>query len=174
MTMPLDWTHLTAEVAGRSVSETRHATADELVELARTLDIPSFESLAVNYEIKPLPRGRFRFSGEIKASLTQACIVTLDPVPAELTESFSVELLPEEELEVDNSEAEQEILSTPDLEPIADGRIEAGAIIYELISAALEPYPRKEGAEFDWIDPKAAEAASDNPFAVLKKLKAEK
>ncbi len=52
-------------------------------------------------------------------------------------------------------------------------RIDVGRIVYETLSAGLDPYPRKEGAEFDWADPKTGVADSANPFAVLKKLKGE-
>jgi hypothetical protein len=49
-----------------------------------------------------------------------------------------------------------------------------GRIVYETVSAALDPYPRKSGAEFTWSDPREAEAAARaNPFALLKKLKDE-
>jgi len=176
MTTPLEWTHQTSAVTERGISETRQATQDELTELARTLDILSCDSLAVSYEIKPLSGGRYRFSGKLGARVTQACVVTLEPVPEELSEQFEIELVTASEAEPEDqagaADGDLEILSAPDVEVIEDGRIEAGSIIFQLVSAALDPYPRKEGAEFDWVDPKiAADPTVVSPFAALAKLK---
>ena len=90
-----------------------------------------------------------------------------------LSERFSVELFPASEAaETKDDPEEQEVLSTPDIEPYEDGRIDVGAIVYEHLSAALDPYPRKEGVEFDWVDPKiAADPTAVSPFAALAKLK---
>jgi hypothetical protein len=42
----------------------------------------------------------------------------------------------------------------------------------EIFASAINPYPRKEGAEFDWTDPKtAAEGDNLKPFASLARLK---
>ena len=39
---------------------------------------------------------------------------------------------------------------------LIDGIIPVGRIVFETISAGLDPYPRKPGAEFTWAD-KASE-----------------
>jgi hypothetical protein len=52
------------------------------------------------------------------------------------------------------------------------GLIPVGRIVFESLSASLDPYPRSEGAEFTWQDPKSESAA--NPFAALSKLKDDK
>jgi hypothetical protein len=42
----------------------------------------------------------------------------------------------------------------------------------ELFASAINPYPRKEDAEFAWTDPKAAaEEGTLKPFAALARLK---
>jgi uncharacterized metal-binding protein YceD (DUF177 family) len=174
MTSPLDWTHIASAIGGDGHREERRATVAEREEVARVLDILSCEALAARYEIRPLGEGRFVLSGEIEADVTQACIVTLDPLPARLTDRFTVELRPEEDVSHDDDagEREIEILTGDDVEPIQDGRIDAGRIMFEHVSAALDPYPRKPDAEFDWRDPKAeAYAKAGGPFAALAKLK---
>jgi uncharacterized metal-binding protein YceD (DUF177 family) len=173
MTKPLDWVFRTSETGGRRLNESHEVSAEDRQELARMLDILSCDALKVSYTLEPLKKDRFRLSGTIDAKVTQACVVTLDPVPSTISERFSVELYPAAEAadtEVDPEE--QEVLSTPDIEPYEDGRIDVGAIVYEHLSAALDPYPRKEGAEFDWVDPKiAADPTAVSPFAALAKLK---
>jgi len=96
-------------------------------------------------------------------------------VPSRIVDSFSVEFrrdnVGEHEQEADG---DREVFSLLDVEPLRDDLIDVGRIVYETFSAALDPYPRKSGAEFTWSDPREAEAtARSNPFAVLKKLKDE-
>jgi uncharacterized metal-binding protein YceD (DUF177 family) len=162
-----------ADVGERGLARTRKATDEERIELARELDIPSCESLSVAYEVKPRGNGRYTFTGTLEAEVTQACVVTLDPVPARLSETFAIELAPAGTLEDETAlSGEREVLSIPDVEPIEDDRIELGAMVYGVLSAALPPYPRKEGVEFDWVDPRIeADPEVASPFAALAKLK---
>ncbi len=173
MTALRDWVHPIAEIGERTIVRERKATAEERVELSRELDILSCDSLDVTYEIKPLGKERYRFEGKLEAAVTQACVVTLEPVPASLSEAFSIKLGPPEELDDAAPVAgDREVSSIPDVEPIEDGRIEAGALIYAVMSAALDPYPRKADASFDWVDPKMKDdPGPESPFAALSKLK---
>lgn len=173
MTALRDWFHLVADSPERGLDTTRTATAEELIELARELDIPACERLCVTYEIRPVANGHYRFAGTLEAELTQACVVTLEPVPARLSETFAVELAPAAELADEEPVlGDREVSSVPDTEPIEDGRIEVGTMVFGILSAALPPYPRKEGVEFDWVDPKiAADPDAASPFAALAKLK---
>jgi uncharacterized metal-binding protein YceD (DUF177 family) len=173
MTALRDWFHTATDLGDRPLARSREATADERIELARELDILSCDGLSVAYEIKPLGPGRYRFAGTLECDVSQACVVTLDPVPAHLSEAFSIELGPPGTVEDEPADAgDREVLSIPDVEPIENGRIDVGAMIYDVVSAALEPYPRKPDAAFDWVDPKiAADPAAASPFAALAKLK---
>lgn len=170
MTALRDWSHLVSDVGEPGITRTRSATPEELVELARELDILSCESLTVSYRIAPERAGRFSFTGTLEAEVTQSCVVTLEPVSARLSEPFAVILGPPDALDDEPGTAgDREVSSVPDVEPIEGGRIEAGAVIFGVLSAALDPYPRKEGAAFDWKDPKSQ--ADSGPFSALSKLK---
>lgn len=172
MTALQDWTLPVTDIGERGVSRTREATAEERIELARELDIASCESLSVRYDLKPLGSGRYRFAGTLAAEVTQSCVVTLEPVPARIAEEFSIALAPAELLEEPPASGDREVSTIADTEPITDGRIEVGALISAILSSALPPYPRKDGATFDWVDPKAAaDPDSESPFADLAKLK---
>jgi uncharacterized metal-binding protein YceD (DUF177 family) len=174
MTALCDWTHLVTDIPERGLSRSRTATEEERIELARELDITSGESLSVTYELKPRrAAGHFTLTGTLEADVTQACVVTLDPVPARLSEAFTVDLGPPEALDEEvpgTDDGERIVSSVPDIEPIEDGRIDVGAIVFGILSAALPQYPRKPGVEFDWVDPKA-DADTASPFAALAKLK---
>ena len=59
-------------------------------------------------------------------------------------------------------------------EPVRDGTIDLGPVIYESFATALDPYPRKEGADFAWNQGPPAEILAEKapgPFAALGKLK---
>jgi uncharacterized metal-binding protein YceD (DUF177 family) len=171
MTALRDWIHLVTDVGDLKVKRTREATPEERVELARELDILDCDALKVSYTLTPLGRDRFQFEGLLEAAVKQACVVSLEPVAAEISEPFSVEFGPPEAFEDEAPSGDREVLSIPDVEPITDGRIEVGTVVFGLLSAALPQYPKKAGAEFDWVDPKAADPEKTSPFAELAKLK---
>jgi Large ribosomal RNA subunit accumulation protein YceD len=169
MTSPVDWTVLGAEVGETGSKGTRNATDTECRALAAELQVVALEYLTVNYEIRPVRREAFRLTGELRARVAQRCIVTLEPVTGDVKESFRVELRPAADLEPPPEREEQEILDAEDIEALEGDRIELGRIVFEYLSAAIDPYPRSKGAEFKWEDPKAGEERG--PFAVLENLK---
>lgn len=173
MTALRDWHHATAEIGDKRLSCTREATAEELIELARELDIRSCDSLRVSYAIEPAGAGRYTFAGTLEASVVQACVISLEPVPEHISEAFSIELGPPGSFDESAGDAgDREILSMPDVEPIEGGEIDVGRIVFGIVSAALDPYPRSPGAEFDWVDPKVeADPDGASPFAALARLK---
>lgn len=172
MTALRDWFHLVTDITERGLSRTRAATEEERVELARELDILSCDSLNVAYEIKLRGNARYVLEGTLEADVTQACVVSLEPVAARVEEKFEVELGSAEDLVEDPVEDDVEVSSVPDIEPIENDRIEVGVILFGVLSAALPPYPRKPGVEFDWVDPKAeTDPSAASPFAALAKLK---
>lgn len=172
MTALRDWFHLVTDIPERGLSRMRTATEEERVELARELDILSCDSLKAAYEIKPRGNARYVLEGTLEADVTQACVVTLEPVAARVEEKFEVELGAAADLVEDPVEDDLEVSSVPDIEPIENDRVEVGAILFGVLSAALPPYPRKPGVEFDWVDPKAeADPNAASPFAALAKFK---
>jgi uncharacterized metal-binding protein YceD (DUF177 family) len=166
--LPLDWRIETTAVPERGLKGTRTATEEERAALAKALDLVSCDALEASYQISPAAGGGYRLEGGIDAAVTQACIITLEPVAGRVAESFGVEFRRDAESEAPAGDID--ILSSADVEPLIDDRIDVGRIVYEALSAGLDPYPRKEGAEFEWSDAKQAEGKA-NPFAVLKKLK---
>lgn len=171
MTSPLDWTHETTEISDRGLKRERAANAHECAALAAALDLPAIGNLVVRYSIEPRKGEAWRLAGSLSADVTQTCVVSLEPIAAHVADDF--EAVFRREAEARGAEPEdQAILSGEDVEPIERDQIDVGRIVYETLSAGLDPYPRKAGAEFDWTDPKAGDPERpSNPFAVLKKLK---
>ena len=96
MTNPLDWTHPTAAIPATGLDAHRKASAAEGAAVAAAADILGVERLEARYRITQAARGRYLLEGKIRARVVQACVVTLDPVTAELAEPFSVEFWPAE------------------------------------------------------------------------------
>lgn len=168
---PLDWTHTTTEIAPKGLDIERHATAAELAACAQYLDILGVDRLVVSYRIKPLSGGRYSLSGKLEADVVQACVVSLDPVPATLNDAFEAEFRPGAAEPETADDEEIEALSATEFEPIENHRLDAGRIIVETLLAALPAYPRAPGAELESTEAVPPAAASTSPFAKLAALK---
>ncbi len=175
MAPPLSsWSHRLTDIADRGLEVRRSATPEERAAITNALDLLGCDRLDVDYRIREIAGGRYRMTGKFIADVVQACVVTLEPVPAHIDEELAEEFWPEDQLPRAGAglEAEQEALAVTIAEPIEGGRLEVGRVIYERLGTALEPFPRKPGAE---IDLEAVNASSDarpeSPFAVLAQLK---
>jgi hypothetical protein len=169
---PLTWSHPAASVGARGVSIERAATHEELAHLKAALGILTADAFAARYTLKQEGKGSFRLAGTFEARLSQACVATLEPVTEQITETFTVEFRPPDRI-AEAGDHERSVLDEPDVEVLTGDAIETGRVLFELLSAALDPYPRKGEAEFSWQDPKASPdaAAKLHPFAALSKLK---
>jgi uncharacterized metal-binding protein YceD (DUF177 family) len=149
------------------------ATEAERTRLAEFYRISGLSFLTLDYRFDSLLSGSYRLTGELRADLTQACGLTLEPVDEMIREDVSLEFWPEHLIpERSSQEDPEDILESDPPEPIVNGRIDLGALTAEIFASAINPYPRKAGVEFDWSDPKAeAEAESLKPFAALAQLK---
>lgn len=177
MTEPLaSWTHRTGDVPERGLEVSRSATPEEREAIARALDLVSLASLDVRYRLREAGDGKYRMTGSFTADAVQSCVVTLEPVPAHIEEELDEDFWPPEDLPVAGAglEAEQEALAAVVAEPIENGRLATGRIIYERFATALDPFPRKAGAELEHDTAgNVDDQSSGNPFAVLARLKKE-
>lgn len=148
------------------------ATQAERGAIARLLDLVALEALAFTYRFTARGSGRLHLTGRLRAKVTQTCVVSLDPVEASVDVPVELEFWPAhqvEELERSTEEpGSQELLDWP--EPVVDGRIDLGPIIYETLATALDPYPKREGASFDSSQGQPDEPRR-GPFAGLAALK---
>jgi hypothetical protein len=137
------------------------------------LRIEALDRLSIDYRLTPIARGRLSLTGKIEAQLTQLCVVTREPVAESIDEPLSLECWPEEQMgevpEIDHDASEDAMPEDPPV-PIIAGKVDLGALAVELVASAMNPYPRSDGAAFDWQDPQGDPAAS-GPFADLAKLK---
>lgn len=162
-----DWDVRATDIPTRGLAITRQMSAAECADIAVALDLILLSSLVATLKLKP-EKGGFRLQGTLKADCQQACIVSLEPVGSVVCENIDVLF---SESAGDSSEGgEQSALSAREVEPLSNGFIDVGRIVFETLAAGLDPYPRKDGAEFAWSEPNKGPAVPESPFAALARL----
>ena len=136
------------------------ATDAELQAIARLLDLVALRSWPSPIGSRMRAEGRLHLSGRLTADLTQTCVVSLDPVAAKLDVPVEIEFWPAKLLEVAGAEHRGDGSLARLARADRRGRIDPGPVIYEILATSLDPYPKREGASFEWSQPPPqAEAA---------------
>ena len=138
------------------------ATPAECVAIATRLLVPSVESVYCQWSLRPAPDGAVEAEGSLRARLHQECVVSLDPFPVDVVEEFAVRFVTAGEESEDADDPDE-----PDELPIENGILELGEATVEQFALALDPYPRKPGAEL----PVPMDEAPDSAFSALAKLR---
>jgi uncharacterized metal-binding protein YceD (DUF177 family) len=152
------------------------ANEGERAALAKRFDLIGLDAFTADGTVTTLDKGRRAvLHGRIAAKVVQRCVVTLDPVPAEVAEDFILEYandagmaLAVKELELDPD--------APDLpDPLEGEAIDVGEAAAEHLALSLDPYPRVPGAHIPGVeveeDAESADpAAKNSPFTALARL----
>ena len=122
--------------------------------LAAEHDLLSVESYRADLLGTSWKRNGVKVTGRVEADITQACIVTLDPVTAHIDESVEALFLPEQsKLGREGFEGGGEIVLDADgpdsPETFSGDTIDVGALAEQFFGLAIDPYPRKSGASLD-------------------------
>lgn len=184
-----EWSHF-FDVEDLEKDKTRlsiEASEEELEDLARRFDVPAVKKASANLTMERFQGGHaVHIYGELQATITLSCVVTLEEFDADITEpvegwfadkqsavSFAAA---KREREASVSRGEVEMLEEQeDPEAIVDGLIDLGELVTQHISLAIPPYPRKDGAVYELgddniqIDEKSP--LRKNPFEALKDWK---
>lgn len=141
--------------------------ADALKRIAKALDLASLSAFEADVKVAPAHIG-WTLSGRVQAKLEQTCGITLEPLPVQVDERFSIDLVETPTDPLLGTEEMEITLEDDSPDVIEDGRIDLGQYAVEQLALQLDPFPRKPGAEF--VQPE--EPAEISPFAVLKQFKA--
>lgn len=119
--------------------------------LAAEHDLLSVESYRAELLVASWKRNGVKISGRVEADITQACIVTLDPVSAHIDEPVEALFLPEQsKLGREGFDGGGEIIIDADgpdsPETFSGDTIDVGALAEQFFGLAIDPYPRKPGA----------------------------
>lgn len=124
------------------------ATADERAALAERFGLVALESLTASLRLEQAKGGAVRVSGAFSADIVQACVLTLEPVPSRIEETFTVLYVPETEApESAETVVLPEGVEMP--EPLVGDAIDVGEAVAQQLAVSLDPYPRASGATFD-------------------------
>ena len=156
-----------------------NATDKELKFLAKAHDLVAVHSFAASLLIKKWRKDGVKITGTVAARIVQNCVVTLEPVESGLAAEVDALFVPEGSklAHVAVSQNHEMLLDFdgPDApETFTGGVIDAGAVAEEFFALAIDPYPRKPGAELTFEgDPDETPAERPSPFANLVKLRRE-
>ena len=156
------------------------AGPDERKALAAFLDVVSVDSLSAELKITAWRREGARVRGHVSAHVTQACVVTLEPIESDIKEEIDATFLPEHSRHFNRRTNEDgEYVIDPDgpdePEAFSGSDIDIGALVTEAVALAIDPFARKPGAELppvaDEDDGAPVEEENRSPFAALKDWK---
>lgn len=141
--------------------------------LARLLGVPSVDRLKAAFELRARHGGRIAVHGTLEANVVQACILTLAPVPVDVSDEIDMVFAPpgDEALYKPGEELDLDAFGEDPPDVIEGDAIDLGALAAEHLSLALDPYPRAPGATFDEISEGEGEDVPPSPFAALARLK---
>lgn len=146
------------------------AKPDELLRIAQWAEVRSLDALVARISLKKLSATRFNYEADLRAEITQDCVVTLEPVQSVVERTIRRELHYDE-----SGVLESQVSVDPDLEAddvreeISNLHYDLAAPLLEELVLAIDPYPRAPGVTFS--PPSGPDDAPESPFAVLKNLK---
>jgi uncharacterized metal-binding protein YceD (DUF177 family) len=152
------------------------ATEAERLEIAKAMGIPAVASLSAEYRLTKHGR-RVYVAGDLKARVTQVCVVTLEPFETDISEKIDMRYAPPSDVAEAWAQLAREEAngnSTPTDDPpdvLVEGKVDLGALTTEVLSLALDPYPKKPGVAFEAPEADPEEAAADSPFSALARLR---
>ena len=153
------------------------ASEEERAALAEHFGILSVESLTADLLVRRWKRDGVEVEGRFRAKVSQACVVTTEPVAEAINEPVEVIFVPDgSKLSRIAPESDGELHLDPEgadiPETFTGDRIDLGAYLTEIVGLALDPYPRAEGAEFTDTDTDPdPDGGKVSPFAALGRLK---
>ena len=162
-----------SEVGREGAERTYAADAAERALIAEMIGVERVDALDATLLFMPWGRGGVRARGEIRASISQLCVVTLEPVESDVEVLLDERFLPREAFA---QTAEIDIDDPADAEPFEGGRIDVARLIVDFLVTGINPYPRVRDAQVEVSGDWAGGAESEDeegvssPFAGLAAL----
>lgn len=146
--------------------------ASDCAAIAAYLGINGVKKLHFSGDFTPSGRTDWELSAKIGATVSQACVVTLDPVTTRIDEDVARRYVANFE-EPDEDDVEMTADENTEILPAS---LDVAAVMIEALSLALPPFPRKDGAalgEAVFADKDVAPMTNDDakPFAGLGALR---
>ena len=117
------------------------AEPDELSAVASRLRVVAVSMLHCAFKLRRIGGSTIEAQGVLKARVTEVCVVSLEPFDHDVHESFAVHFVP---AGTEDDEPEPDAI---DQIPFETGSVDVGEAAVEQLALALDPYPRRPGAE---------------------------
>ncbi len=157
------------------VSEHIVASPEERAALARRFGLLALPRLEAKLDVDRAEGKMFNVTGKLFADVSQACVVTLEPVEAHVSDTIDVLFAPPHLAQNDRDGALMDLGDAEPPEPIEGGVIDLGELVAQHLAMALDPYPRKKGALLGAYEAKGngggKKGAAVSPFAKLAEKK---
>jgi uncharacterized metal-binding protein YceD (DUF177 family) len=168
----MTWTHpiRLSEVARGDVRVKLAPDEAQRAQIAKYLGLESLPALTASMTVRGWLDGA-EISGRFEGVVEQICGITLEPFEQPVSGDIELRVVPagSPHAPIESTGAEIELdPEAPDPPDLLEGdTIDLAGYLVEHLSLAIDPFPRKAGAVFDY-DPKTEDLS---PFAVLKGLK---
>lgn len=140
---------------------TVEATPGELAAVAARLGVLAVTALRCDYRLHRIGGTAIEAAGNLHATVTETCVVTLDDFSHDVTEAFTVHFVPA------GTEDDEPEPDATDQIPFEGVTIDLGEAAVEQLALTLDPYPRRPGAAL----PDDAAQEAPGPFAALSRLR---
>ena len=166
---------LVERIGGSGLTEEIAADPTERAALAKRFGLLGLDRLSATLRLERADgKGLIRVTGRFVAEVTQACVVTLEPVSSRIEVAFSL-LYSVEAAPVAPRGGEVMVASEEEdpPEPVGPEGIDLGEAAAQQLALALDPYPRAPGAAIPQAarDETRARPTAEGPFAPLSSLK---
>ncbi len=137
--------------------------------LARVHGLISVDAFRAEFLVRDWKKSGVSVTGHVTATITQQCIVTLEPIEASIDEPVEAVFVPEGSPLARNPVEDGEMFlqaDGPDGPETFDGHsLDVGALAEEFFGLGIDPYPRKADAQ---LPTDAADGEETSPFAKLR------
>ena len=122
------------------------ATAPERAALARRFDLAGLDRLEAEGRVGVVDGGLVEVAGRLRAAVSQHCVVTFEPVPAQVDAEFRRLFARADD---EGAAGRREVEIDPEAEepePLAGDVLDLGELVAEELAVSLDPYPRSPEA----------------------------
>ncbi len=131
--------------------------------LTQRFGVRNLDALKVDARLVPLDKECLHVTGTVMGRIEQICVITLEPIWTDISQSFSAEFQPKSmvaKFVIPDDDFETDLPET-----LQDGGANIGELAMQVFAMEIPNYPRQEGVAFD---AGAAGAESPvSPFSVL-------
>lgn len=160
-----------AHVGAHGIDVALEASPEQKKALAERFGVLIVEDFAATARITREDVDKARVKGDFHAKVEQTCGITLEPFTQDVAEEFDLTF---KETAPSQSVKNEYVLDMDgDFEPMERGKMDIGETLVELLSLALDAFPKKKDAVFSYADDDAdGGEPAKSPFAALEALKA--